>query len=223
MYAAFGLVSALLHARTTGEGQYVDIGMVDAVMSVCERAIFQHGMTGEVPGVEGNHHPLLCPFGLFRASDGWVSIAVPNEKFWEILTRLIGRPELAGDPRIGLNDQRLNHREEIIAIVEEFTLPRTRAQIAEVLGGHVPFGPVYRADDIFADPHFAARQMLARVAHPGTGAEVTIADTPVKMTGTPGGVRARAPLTGEHTDTILQEFGLAPDRIAELRAAGAVE
>ncbi len=147
---------------------------------------------------------------------------MPNEKFWEIFTRLIGRPELATDPRIGLNDQRLAHRDEVIALVEAFTLPRTRAELAEILGGQVPFGPVYRADDIFGDPHFAVRGMLAQVPHPGTGREVTIADTPVKMTGTPGGVRDRAPLTGEHTDTILDEFGYGPERIAALRASGAV-
>ncbi|MDF1856841.1 CoA transferase [Pseudooceanicola sp.] len=223
MYAAFGLVSAVLRARATGQGQYVDIGMVDSIMATCERAIFQRGMTGENPGVEGNHHPLLCPFGFFRAKDGWVSIAVPNDKFWEILTGLIGRPDLKDDPRIGQNEQRLDHRAEVVALVEEFTLPRTRAELAESLGGHVPFGPVYRADDQFNDPHFAARQMLAEVDHPGTDRKVTIANTPVKMTGTPGGVRARAPLTGEHTDRILEEFGIGPDRIAALRASGAVD
>jgi len=223
MYAAFGLVSAVFRARQTGEGQYVDIGMVDAIMATCERSIFQRGMTGENPGVEGNHHPLLCPFGLFRAKDGWVSIACPNEKFWEILTRLLGRPELASDPRIGLNDQRLEHRQEIIDFVEAFTMPRTRAEIAEVLGGHIPFGPVYTADDQFNDPHFAVRDMLSVVKHPGTETDVTIANTPVKMTGTPGGVRARAPLQGEHTDEILSEFGISPERISELRASGAVD
>ncbi len=223
MYAAFGLVSALLRARSTGQGQYVDIGMVDSIMATCERAVFQRGMTGENPGVEGNHHPLLCPFGFFRAKDGWVSLAVPNEKFWGILTKLIGRPDLASDPRIGLNEQRLDHRAEVVALVEEFTLPRTRAELADILGGHVPFGPVYRADDQFDDPHFSARKMLAQVPHPGTNQDVTIANTPVKMTGTPGGVRVRAPLTGEHTDTILKEFGLGPDRIAALRASGAID
>lgn len=223
MYAAFGLVSALLHARASGQGQYVDISMVDSIMATCERAIFQRGMTGENPGVEGNHHPLLCPFGFFRAADGWVSLAVPNEKFWAILTKLIGRPELATDPRIGQNDQRLQHRDEVVRLVEDFTLPRTRAELAGILGGQVPFGPVYRADDQFADPHFAARDMLAQVRHPGTERDVTIANTPVKMTGTPGGVRARAPLTGEHTDTILTEFGIGPERIAQLRASGAVD
>ncbi len=87
----------------------------------------------------------------------------------------------------------------------------------------MPFGPVYRADDQFSDPHFAVRDMLARVRHPGTDRDVTIAGTPVKMTGTPGGVRAPAPLTGEHTDIILEEFGISPDRAASLRASGAIE
>ncbi|OWU84182.1 formyl-CoA transferase [Oceanicola sp. 22II-s10i] len=223
MYAAFGLVSAVLRARATGEGQYVDIAMVDAIMATCERSIFQLSFTGNNPGVEGNHHPLFAPFGLFRAKDGWVTITAQSEKFWEILTRLIGRPELAADPRYLTGDLRGQHRDEVIAIVEEFTLPRTRAEIAEVLGGNVPFGPVYLAADQFTDPHFAARDMLVTYEHPGTGRQTTIANTPVKMTGTPGGVHSRAPLQGEHTDAILQEFGLSPERISELRASRVVE
>jgi len=222
MFSAFGIVSACWRAQRTGQGQYVDVAMVDSILAICERIIFQYSGTGQVPGVSGNGHPLLCPFGLFQAKDGWISLAIPKDHFWDHFVKLIGRPELATDPRFLTNEIRLSNNDETVAVVTEWTSARTRAEITEVLGGEVPFGPVYRADDIFADPHFAVRKMLEQVEQPGAADKLTIAGTPVRMTETPGGVRHRAPLTGEHTDEILSEFGFDPERIEHLRASGAV-
>jgi crotonobetainyl-CoA:carnitine CoA-transferase CaiB-like acyl-CoA transferase len=207
---AFGIVSAILHAHKTGQGQFVDVGMVDAILAVCERIMHQHSFAETLPHPEGNHHPLLCPFGMFPAKDGFVTIAAHADAHFPILCRLIDKPEFATDPRfVTVQDRRAN-QDVLIATVSDFTRQR--------FGGKVPFSPVYNVRDIVADPHFKAREMLPWVPHPGLDHEVQIAGVAVKMTETPGRVRHRAPLLGEHTDQYLQGIGCSPADIARLRA-----
>ncbi|SEB24745.1 CaiB/BaiF CoA-transferase family protein [Variovorax sp. YR216] len=213
-----GILAAVHHAQRTGRGQFVDVSMVDSVLALCERIVYQQSYEERTPGPEGNRHPLLCPFGLFPARDGWVSVACPDEKLWAKLARIIGRPEMAEDPRYATNPARVQHAADVIAAVEDFTRRHSKAELAQQLGGVTPFGPVYTARDIFADPHFARREMLVEVEHPGCSTPVRIAGVPIKLSETPGGVRRRAPLLGEHTDDVLQGLGLEPEEIARLRA-----
>lgn len=221
MFLAYGVLAACLRAQRTGRGQFVDVGMVDGVLAVCERIVFQYSATGQAPVPEGNGHPLLAPFGLFPAKDGWVSLGVPNDRFWVPLVELMGRPELATDPRYATKESRVERRREVEALVGEWTTRHTRAELAALLGGEIPFGPVLSAADIFADPHFRARRMLVDTEQPGALRPLTLAGTPVHMSETPGGVRSRAPLTGEHGDQILAGFGFDAGEIAALRADGA--
>lgn len=220
--AAFGIMAAVFHARQTGEGQFVDVAMYDGIVAMSERIVFQQSYTGRSPVPEGNQHPILCPFGVFSARDGQVTVGCPRDSFWRELVTIIGRPELADDPRFVSNNSRLAHAAETIAIVEDWTSTRTKAEIAEALDGLVPFGPVNTAADIMADPHMAIREMLVEVEHPGAADPVTIAGTPVRMNRTPGGVFRRAPLSGEDTDAQLLAAGLDAATIADLRARGIV-
>ncbi len=221
MQCAFGLVSALFRAQRTGRGQFVDVAMVDGVLALCERIVFQHGIDGTVPGPEGNSHPLLCPYGLFPAKDGWVAIGCPHDDFWRLLARCMGRQDLADDGRYTLTPDRLARRAEVEGAVSAWTSVRTKAEIAADLGGKVPFGPVLRVDEIFADGHTASRRMLATVDLPGVPEHpLVIADTAIKMTETPGGVRRRAPLVGEHTGTVLADFGFSVAEVEGLTARG---
>lgn len=220
--AAFGILAAYHHATRTGQGQFVDVAMYDGIVSLCERAVYQYSYTGSSPVPEGNQHPILCPFGVFEARDGQVTIGCPRDTFWMELVTIIGRPELGADPRFATNNQRLAHRAETVEIIESWTRARTKAEIAEALGVRVPFGPVNTAADIYADPHMKARAMLVEVEHPGSARPVTIASTPVRMTLTQGGVTRRAPLTGEHTDAILRLAGVSEEAIGRLRAAKVV-
>lgn len=218
-----GILSAVLHARRTGQGQFVDVAMADGVLALCERIVYQQSYEDRTPGPQGNRHPLLCPFGLFPAQDGWVSIACPDEKLWGQLARRIGRPEMADDPRYATNPARVAHAAEVIAAVEAFTRERSKAQLAQILGGVTPFGPVYTAEDIFADPHFRQRDMIVDVEHPGCATSVQIAGVPIKMSQTPGRIARRAPLLGEHTDEVLRDqLGLGQDTLARLRAEGVI-
>lgn len=216
--AAYGIMAALFHTKATGLGQFVDVAMYDGVVAMCERIIFQQSYTGRSPVPEGNQHPILCPFGTFSAMDGQVTIGCPRDGFWRELARIMGRPDLADDPRYATNNARLQLADETIALVEAWTRSKTKAEISVALDGKVPFGPVNTAADIMADPHIAARDMLAEVEHPGSQRRVQIASTPIRMTLTPGGVRSRAPLTGENTDAVLSSAGLSVGQIADLKA-----
>lgn len=219
MFLAFGITSACWRAQRTGRGQFVDVAMTDAVLAVCERIVYQYSVTGQVPGPEGNGHPLLCPFGLFPASDGWVSLGVPNDRFWVPLTHKMGRPELALDPHYRTNDDRIAQRADVETLVGQWTSRHTRAELTALLGGEIPFAPVYTAADVFGDPHYRARQMLVETEHPGSPNPLVLAGTPVKMSETPGAVRKRAPLVGEHSEAVLAEFGFDAAEIAALRTA----
>ena len=165
----------------------------------------------------------MCPYGLFPAKDGWVAIGCPHDEFWRLLVRTIGMPELAEDPRYTYTPDRLDRRADVEGIVTAWTSARTKAEITEVLGGKIPFGPVRSFGEIFDDEHTRSRGMLAEVELPGiTERTVQVANTAVKLSGTPGGVRARAPLTGEHTATVLGEFGFEDAEIARLKSARAI-
>ena len=220
--AAFGIMAALHHASRTGQGQFLDVAMYDGVLAMCERVVYQYSYLGVSPAPEGNQHPILCPFGTFPAKDGQVTIGCPRDSFWRELVDVIGRPELASDPKFATNNARLAHAAETVGIVEAWSAARTKAEIAEVLDGRVPFGPVNTAADIYADPHIIARKMLVEVEHPGSSKPVTIASTPIRMTATPGGVFHRAPLVGENTDEVLAGIGLSDTDIAELKARNVV-
>lgn len=200
---AFGILAAVRHAERSGQGQFLDISMIDGVLALCERLVHQYSYAGEVAGPEGNGHPLLCPFGLFRAADGWVAIGCPTDKFWVELATAIGRPELATDPGWATNTARLGRRGEVTSLIESFTGHRSKTALKALFGGRVPFGPVHNAAEIFADPHFAARGMLVQVEQPGSATPVTIAGVPVHLSATPGAVRGRAPRLGEHTAEVL--------------------
>lgn len=216
MMLAFGVLAAVHHARRTGVGQFVDVGMVDAVLATCERIVYQYSYGGTVAQAEGNRHPLLCPFGVFPASDGWVAIGCPSDPFWRELATAMERPELAHDERCATNEARLRHSGFVLGAVEAFTRAHTTAELTARLGSKVPFGPVYSSDDIFRDEHFRARQMLAEVEHPGASEPVTLAGVPIKMSETPGAVRSRAPLLGEQSIDILRELGYGSEEIGAL-------
>lgn len=219
---AYGVTAALFRAQRTGRGQFVDVAMADAVLALCERTVHQYSFQGVIPHPEGNLHPLLSPFGVFRARDGFVTIAAHFDPLWIKLCQCIGRPDLVSDPRSATAEARVVNREFVVAELEAFTSVRTRAQITQVLGGIVPFGPVNNIVEIVDDPHFRAREMIVDVSHPGVEGPVQIAGIPVKMNETPGRIARRAPIAGEHTDDILADLGYTQSEVQALRSQCAV-
>ncbi|MGB3071840.1 MAG: CoA transferase [Ottowia sp.] len=219
---AYGVTAALFRAARTGEGQFVDVSMVDAVLALCERTVHQHSFQDLIPFPEGNRHPLLSPFGLFKAKDGFVTLAAHFDAMWVKLCKLIDRPDLITDSRTATAAARVDHRDFVYEQLENYTSERTKRELTDLLGGKIPFGPVYNVAEVFADPHIAAREMIVKVAHPGLDREMSIAGIPLKMTGTPGRVARRAPMVGEHTGEILREIGIPEARVSELRAQGSI-
>jgi crotonobetainyl-CoA:carnitine CoA-transferase CaiB-like acyl-CoA transferase len=225
MMLAFGVLAAVHHARRTGEGQFVDISMVDAVLAVCERTVWQHAIQGLTPGPEGNHHPFLCPFGMFPAADGFITVAAQQDEFFAVLCRSIEAEALLEDERFASSRLRSENRLALIAALSARTGRFTKAELTSRLGGRIPFGPVMNIAEIIADPHFTTREMIVEVEQPG-GAPLRLAGVPVKLTRTPGGVHARAPLLGEHTCSQLRRAGLTDAEIQTLidgRAAAALK
>lgn len=223
MFLAYGIAAACWRSQRSGKGQFVDVAMIDGILAICERIVFQYSTSAKSPVPEGNGHPLLCPFGLFPARDGYISLAAPNDRFWGPLVERMGRPELATDPRYDSGEKRVANRAEVDAIVGEWTARHTKLELAELIGGDIPFGPVLNAAEVFADPHFRVRRMLVETEQPGAKSPLTIAGSPVHMSETPGGVKRRAPLTGEHSQQTLADFGFDPQEIANLRADGAIQ
>jgi crotonobetainyl-CoA:carnitine CoA-transferase CaiB-like acyl-CoA transferase len=215
MMFAFGVLAAIHHARRTGEGQFVDVSMVDSVLALCERMVWQHSIDGAIPGPEGNHHPFLTPFGMFPAADGFVTVAAQQQPFFETLCRQLEAPHLLADPRFATGAARAAHRAALIAAIGEVTVRFSKADLMARLGGRIPFGPVMNIAEIEADPHFAAREMIVEVDQPD-GPSVRVAGPPIKMTLTPGGVRRRAPLLGENTLARLLEAGLSQTEIDDM-------
>jgi crotonobetainyl-CoA:carnitine CoA-transferase CaiB-like acyl-CoA transferase len=222
LYAALGVVSAVLHARETGEGQFLDVAMADAVLGVCERIVHQYSFGRIVPGPEGNHHPFLLPFGIYPAADGWVALACPNDHFFRALCEALGGAEMLADPAFATPKARSAHRADVIERISRLTGALTKQELRRRLGGLVPFGPVLDVDEIAHDPHFAARRMLAPIECEGLPEPMRIAGQPIKLAKTPSGVRRRAPELGEDTEAVLAELGAADEDIARWRSAGAI-
>lgn len=222
LFAAFGTIAALWHARGTGQGQYVDVAMTDSILAMSEHVVSQYAYTGISPQPIGNGIPGMAPFGSVKVKDGVIVIAAVHDPQFRELCRLIGRPELEKAPGYDSEVNRWKNRDAIMRIIEEFTLTKTKVELRELFGGHVPFSPIYDAAEIFQDPHFAARNMLPRVEHPGSGKPVAVPGVPVKLSATPGGVRTRAPLLGEHTRELLEELGLSSPALSDLAARGVI-
>lgn len=222
LFAAFGTLAAVLEARTSGKGQHVDIAMVDAVMAICEQVSTQYGYSGQVPTPTGNRLPQIVPFGMIHTKDGPAVLAVPPGRAWAGFAEAMGKPEWLEDERLSSEMARIRNRDYTYDVVEAETRKKTRAELFELLQGVVPFAPIYDAEDIRNDPHFAAREMLVPIQHPGSDQVLMTAGVPVKLSRTPGGVASRAPTLGEHTNEVLSEAGLSADEIAQLRERGVV-
>ena len=205
---AFGVVAAVRLAERRGHGQFLDVAMYDAILAICERVVHQHSVAGMVPQAEGNEHPLVNPFSIYPVTDGWIAIGCPIEAQWRALATLIGRDDLLADPSLQSNAERVQQRARVRGAIEAWTSTRSKLEVAAVLGGQVPCGPVNDVTDIFADPHIAARDMIAEVEIAEIGQRLQLAGVPVHFADTPGSVRVAGPGLDAHREEILRQFGL---------------
>jgi crotonobetainyl-CoA:carnitine CoA-transferase CaiB-like acyl-CoA transferase len=206
--AALGITAATLHSFRSGEGQFVDVAMYDAVLALCEAIVYRYSYMGHVTRPSGNGHPALSPFDLFPTADGSCAVAAPTDHHWTLLCRIIGRPELTDDDRTRTNRERIANVDFVRETISAWTSARSTADVVETLAGRVPVGPVQSVDAIFADPHIEARSMLVEVPQPDGSRSVVLPASPIKLSATPAGVYRRPPRLGEHTGEVLAEVGL---------------
>ncbi|MFQ5657320.1 MAG: CaiB/BaiF CoA transferase family protein [Candidatus Methylomirabilales bacterium] len=217
LFTVIGILAALQARERTGEGQMVDIGMLDCQVALLENAIIRYTTTGEIPGPLGARHPSIAPFEAFEAKDGYVIFAV-GTPHWERFCRLIGREELLEDPRFATNALRAeNHTalQPLIAQVARTKTVREWIEIMEKVG--VPCGPINTVDQVVADPQVQAREMIATIPHSAVGA-LQLPASPIKLSNTPSRVERPAPQLGEHTAEVLTGWvGLDGETIDSLK------
>jgi formyl-CoA transferase/CoA:oxalate CoA-transferase len=222
LFTAQGITAALFARETGGEGQRVDIGMLDTTAALLTYQAGNFFATGEAPGRLGNRHPTIAPYETFPTSDGEIVVAVGNDAIWRRFCPAIERPELADDPKFRSNKDRLAHYAELRALLETVMVTRRRADwTARLQAASVPCGSVRDVAEVLADPHLQARAMIGTLPHATLG-PTRVINTPIKLSGTPGTLRTAPPTLGQHTDTVLAELGYDPEMITHLKASGAI-
>jgi formyl-CoA transferase len=200
-YAVQGILLALLSRGRTGEGQVVDIALLDAAVSVLGLPTGIVVATGKSPGRLGNEHPSLAPYEPYAAADGLVIVAVANPRLWSRFCQAVSAEDLEHDSRFASNSERLAHRDELNARISDLFRNRRVDDLLRVLtAAGVPCGRVRTIEQVLADPQLAARNMLLEV--PAGGATIKVPGNPVKLSNTPDLPVAPPPALGEHTDII---------------------
>ncbi len=229
LYAATAILAALRHAERTGEGQAVDMALLDTQVAMLANLGANYLVSGKVPGRAGNAHQNIVPYQVFEvapAPDGrkdHVILAVGNDGQFAKFCEVAGRPELARDPRYARNQDRVRHRAELVPLLEAILRSRPKADwLAALEAAKVPCGAINDLAEVFADPHVAARGMVTTWDHP-LRAGLRLVSSPIKMEATPVRTELPPPLLGQHTDEVLADvLGWDADRIAALRAQGVI-
>jgi formyl-CoA transferase len=222
LLASQGILTALLHRERTGEGQRLDVSLLEGALlaQAARLPLFWH--SGNDPGRHGSAHAHLAPFQAFRASDGWIYVAVWVDRMWEPFCDVMGLPDLAADPRLATREGRREHRSLLIDRIDPLFRQRTVSQwMARLEAADVLCAPVNTYADLDADPQIRATGMLSEQDHPRAGRIRTLG-TPVRFERTPGRLRRPAPALGEHSAEVLQEAGLEPAEVSDLRRAGVI-
>jgi len=222
LLAVQGVLTALLHREKTGEGQKVDVSLLDGALLAHAARLSVFHLTGEDLPRLGSAHPELVPYQAFRARDGWVFVAVRTDQLWRSFCGAIGRPGLAADPRFATKADRLARRKELVPMLDVVFPSRTVGEWMEVLeAADVLCAPVNNYSDMVKDAQVLASGMIAEQDHPKGGRFKTIG-IPVKLAKTPGRILTPAPALGEHTDQVLREAGYGDAEIQSLRRRGII-
>ena len=224
MYAAFGILAALHARQTTGRWQFIDVSMLEGQLGLLSGMIGSFIADGIVPGPLGTAYGALLPYQTFRTKTREIAIGVGSDKLWRAFCPLLGLPQLANDARYVSNAARNANRPSLIATLEEAFLTRSYEEWEAILmPAGVPMGAINTLDAVVAHPQVAARGAIVESTHPVAG-KVRMTAPPVRMSETPGSVRAPAPLLGEHTEEVLRErLALHDEEIARLRRAGVIK
>jgi formyl-CoA transferase len=222
MYTAIGILIALLQREETGRGQWVHTSLLEAQIAMLDFQAARWLIGSQVPPQAGNNHPTSTPTGVFQTADGHINIASAGETMWQRLCAVLNAQALLENSDYATEKSRLEHRDDLNADRASYLQHQTSQEWIDALNdAGVPCGPIYAIDEVFADPQVAHIGMAQPVQHPDLG-DIRVVKNAVNMSGAPVCSYRPTPERGEHTDTVLTEFGYSEQEIEELREAGAV-
>ncbi|MCA8003586.1 CaiB/BaiF CoA transferase family protein [Burkholderia cenocepacia] len=223
LYSTIAVLAALAHRDRTGEGQYIDMALLDVQVALLANMNTNFLASGEPPVRWGNAHPNIVPYQTFQTSDGWIIVAVGNDGQFRKFVEAGGRPELADDERFATNPSRVRHRDTLVPILAEMVKARGKADwIGALEAAGVPCGPINDLDEVFDNEQVVARGMQVALPHP-CGADVKLVRNPIRMSATPPDARTAPPLLGAQTEEVLRDMlGYDDERIAALKAKQAI-
>ena len=223
MYSAYGILNSYIYRLRTGQGQMVDMSLMEAGIAYTVWESTVYFATGEVPGPLGSAHRLSAPYQAFRTGNGYITVGGAAQALWEKMCNAIGRPELPQDPRFANRGDRKARDVELAALLEETFSTQTTEHWMEILEAvGVPAGPINNLDQVYNDPHVQARNMEVDLDDPELGILRNIG-IPVKLSETPGRIRHRAPALGEHTREVLEGAGYSSQDVDKLIESGVVK
>ncbi|MET0900526.1 MAG: CoA transferase, partial [Mycobacterium sp.] len=213
-----GVMMALFHRTNTGQGQHVEAALLPTALMLSNAFLIERHLLGVDKPRMGNRGASVAPCDLYRVADGWVLLQVAGQPMFKRWCRVIGREDLFDDPRFADDDSRWQHGDVLNDLMQDWCDGRTKAEVLAVLdAAKLPAAPLNSTQDVLDDPHVQAMGFLKPVPFPGASRDVPIIETPFRMSLTPGTIRRRAPLLGEHTDEVLSEIGYSTSETAELR------
>lgn len=221
LYGCIGILAAVNHRNSTGQGQQIDIGMLDTHVAWLANQGMNYLATGENPARLGNQHPNIAPYQEFPTKDGYLILAVGNDPTFERFCKAFGQEALLADPRFATNPIRVQNRQLVTDTLTPVMKSKTTAEWIDALEAlKIGCGPINTLEQVFADPHVQAREMVVEMAH-GSGETVKVIANPVKLSATPPSYRSAPPVLGEHTEEVLASvLKMSASDIAALREKG---
>jgi crotonobetainyl-CoA:carnitine CoA-transferase CaiB-like acyl-CoA transferase len=222
LFAALGIMTALLEREHSGEGQWVQSSLLQAGISLLDFQAARYVMKSEVPAQMGNDHPTSMPTSAYKTADGYINVACSGDGMWKRLCNVLGREDMLAMAEFKSSELRSENRARLNELLNEcFASDGSANWVAQLNDAGVPCGPIYRMDEVFADPQVKHIGAAAEVNHPRLG-RFNVLGQAVKLSRTPASIVSATPELGEHTNELLQELGYSAAEISKLREKGAV-